>query len=274
MMVVGHARTLSAGSPPLAGERGVVTRCESVIKLPLAGLRILVTRPRDQAVRLAEAIADQGGVPLLFPLLEITPVANDAALREQAARLDGFDLAIFISPNAVQFGMKAIREAGTLPARFATVGEGSAKALVAWGVNDVILPDERFDSEGLLLKLQDVAGWRVMIFRGDGGRELLGDTLKARGAFVEYATCYLRSKPQLPDFALSDADAITVTSSEALKHLQGKLCGMPLFVPHPRIAELARTLGWTEVHLTGAGDEGLLLALKQWAATRVLEGDA
>ena len=238
-------------------------------ELPLAGMRILVTRPRDQATRLAEAIAAEGGVPLLFPLLDITPVANDAALREQAGRLGQFDLAIFVSPNAVRFGMQAIREAGTAPARVATVGEGSAKALREWGIGDVIVPDSRFDSEGLLQKLQDVAGWRVMIFRGDGGRELLGDTLKARGALVEYATCYLRSKPQREIDDAGPVDAITVTSSEALNHLQSiaprGLHGTPLFVPHPRIADLAGTLGWSDVHPTGSGDEGLLSALKAWA---------
>ena len=251
-------------------------------ELPLAGLRILVTRPRDQAARLAEAIAAGGGVPLLFPLLEITQVADAAALREQAGRLDGFDLVVFISPNAVQFGMRAIREAGVAPRRVATVGQGSATALRELGIDDVIVPDQRFDSEGLLQKLQHVAGWRVMIFRGDGGRELLGDTLKARGAEVEYATCYLRSKPQLKIDDAGVIDAITVTSSEALSHLQSiapsGLHDAPLFVPHPRIATLAGTLGWHDVHLTGSGDEGLLSALQAWAMAQhrahPLENDA
>ena len=91
------------------------------------------------------------------------------------------------------------------------------------GIDHVIVPTERFDSEGLLAlpELQNVAGMRVMIFRGDGGRELLGDTLKARGATVEYVTCYLRSKSDLDVGALLTAtpDALTVTSSEALSHL-------------------------------------------------------
>lgn len=247
--------------------------------MPLRGLTIAVTRPREQAVQLAQRIAQAGGTPLLFPLLDIATMQDDGALQAQLARLSQFDLAIFISPNAVQYGMASIRLAGGLPTqlRVATVGQGSAKALRELKVEDVITPAERFDSEGLLAlpELQDVAGWRVLILRGDGGRELLGDTLKARGATVEYAACYCRSKPLQDIGALLSAapDVITVTSSEALTYLQQMLeagggsgwCEIPLFVPHARIAELAGRQGWRQVVTTGSGDDGLLDGLVAWA---------
>ena len=252
------------------------------INLPLAGLKIAVTRPRDQAAPLARRIEQAGGIPLLFPLLDIAPVADQSALHEQIFRLAQFDLAIFISPNAVQYGMAAIRAAGEIPAslKIATVGQGSAKALHELGIAEVIAPAEHFDSEGLLAlpELQNVAGWRVLILRGDGGRELLGDTLRARGATVEYAACYRRSKPQQDIAALLDAvpDALTVTSSEALGYLwqmlddaqRDQLCGIPLFVPHQRIADLAQRQGWRQVRLADAGDDGLLSALIAWAQRR------
>lgn len=245
---------------------------------PLAGLKILVTRPRDQADFLMQRIEQAGGIPLLFPLLEIESIPDKSTLLEQVSRLSQFNLAVFISPNAVKYGMAAIQAAGSIPTglRIATVGQGSAKALHALGVSDVIAPAERFDSEGLLAlpELHHISGWHVMIFRGNGGRELLGDTLRARGAKVEYAACYQRSKPQWDASALLDAapDAITVTSSEALAYLwqmfekpQGaSICDIPLFVPHKRIAELARQQGWQKVRLTEAGDEGLLSALVAW----------
>lgn len=248
-------------------------------ELPLAGLKIVVTRPREQAAHLMQGIERFGGKVLLFPLLEIAPAANQAALYEQVARIAQFDLAIFISPNAVQYGMVAIRAAGDLPPalRIATVGQGSARALRELGVTGIIAPTVNFDSEGLLAlpELRNIAGWRVLIFRGDGGRELLGNTLKARGATVEYAACYQRGKPQLDTAALlNDApDAITVTSSEALDHLWRMLNGdaramlhdTPLFVPHARIAGLAHQQGWRQVLLTGAGDDGLLSGLLAWA---------
>ena len=228
----------------------------------LAGLKVLVTRPRDQASRLAQAIGQQGGTAVLCPLLEIAQVSDLPRLQAQVSHIEQADLAIFISPNAVQYGM-------------ATVGEGSAKALRALGVAHVLVPVERFDSEGLLARpeLQTIDGWHVMIFRGDGGREFLGDSLCARGARVEYVTCYLRCKPQCPVSDIAGVDLMTVTSSEALNHLSHmiadstELFDRPLFVIHPRIAELAKRLGWAKVYLTESGDDGLLKGLQAWAAS-------
>lgn len=246
--------------------------------LPLAGLKIVVTRPRGQAAKLAQRIEQAGGISLLFPLLDITAAQDSKMLREQVSRLAQFDLAIFISPNAVQYGMAAILAAGGIPAglKLATIGQGSARELREFGNLNVIAPTGRSDSEGLLElpELQNITGWRVMIFRGNGGRELLGDTLKARGATVEYVTCYLREKPQQDANVLPDTvpDAITITSSEALGYFwqmlnesaRGVLRDTPLFVPHIRIAELARQQGWRQVQLTDAGDDGLLDGLIAW----------
>jgi uroporphyrinogen-III synthase len=245
----------------------------------LAGLKIVVTRPRDQAAQLARSIEQAGGIPLLFPLLDITAVQDTRELNQQISRLAQFDLAIFISPNAVNYGIAAIRAVSKIPQtlRIATVGQGSAKALRELGIADVIAPTAHFDSEGLLAlpELQNVAGWQVMIFRGESGRELLGETLNARGAMVEYATCYRRSKPQLDASVLLAAapDAITVTSSEALGYLwqllnqsdRKALRNTPLFVPHARIAGLARDQGWAQVQVTASGDDGMLSALITWA---------
>ena len=245
----------------------------------LAGLNIVVTRPREQAASLAQHIEQLGGRAILFPLLEISPVADPQPLRTLVAHLPEFNLAIFISPNAVRYGMEVILAAGALPAsiKIATVGPGSAKALRELGVLEIIAPQHKFDSEGLLAlpELQQVAGWRVVIFRGDGGRELLGDTLKARGAIVEYAACYQRAKPQqnIAMLLASKPDAITVTSSEALAYLwemmdnpaQEKLALLPLFVPHDRIAQAAHKQGWHNVILTSSGDDGLMSGLAEWA---------
>jgi uroporphyrinogen-III synthase len=246
---------------------------------PLRGLTVVVTRPRDQAAILVQSIEQSGGIPLLFPLLEITAVQETGLLNEQISRLGNFNLAIFISPNAVHYGMDAIRAVGPIPPslKIAAVGQGSANALRKSGITRVIAPTERFDSEGLLElpELQNVSEWRVMIFRGDSGREMLGDTLKARGATVEYAACYQRSKPQLDTGMLLAAvpDAIIVTSSEALGYLwqslnqndREALRNTPLFVPHVRIAGLAREQGWAQVQVTASGDDGMISALITWA---------
>lgn len=285
---------------------------------PLAGLNIVVTRPREQAGNLANRIALAGGQATLFPLLEISPVPDSQSLHALIARLHEFNLAIFISPNAVLYGMEAIIAASkflsrsqpstsrpfpltnetdlgsqaengnvsvsieqhhALPAtlKIATIGQGSVRALHDYGVTTVIAPQDRFDSEALLAmpELNNIEGWSVVIFRGNGGRKLLGDTLRARGAKVEYVTCYQRTKPHQDATMLLTAnpDAITVTSSEALGYLwdmldavaKKRLAAVPLFVSHARIAETAHKLGWSEVVLTGEGDDGLISDLAVWA---------
>jgi uroporphyrinogen-III synthase len=255
---------------------------------PLAGLNIVVTRPVHQAGPLAEMIREVGGRPILFPVLEIGDTEHPEPLYGIIDRLEAFDLAIFISPNAVDKAMNLIgarRGASGLPAgmKVAAVGKGSVKELRRFGVDEVLAPASRFDSEGLLAlpELQEMCGRNVVIFRGEGGRELLGDELVRRGGRVEYAECYRRGKPSadiaplLHLWARDELAAITVTSGEGLRNLfdlAGKLGQQwlkktPVFVPHERIAEVARQLGLQCVHVTAQGDAGLLEGLVAWRTT-------
>ena len=248
---------------------------------PLAGRTIVVTRPQAQAAPLAEAIAAAGGKPLIFPLLEISPATDPQPLIEAVARLDSYSLAVFISPNAVDYALPAIFARGAWPASLkpAAVGLGTAKALAAQGVFGCVVPSERFDSEALLelpeMAAESVNGRRIAIFRGDGGRELLADTLRQRGATVDCITCYRRSGPSsgvlplLAAWRAGQLDALTVSSSEGLRYLveqldaEGRalLQNTPLFVPHARIAENARALGLSNIVLTEAADAGILAGL-------------
>lgn len=246
---------------------------------PLTGISILVTRPAHQADGLAARIRFAGGNPVLFPVLEILDIGDQRPLLNLVARLDEFDLAIFISPNAANKAMSLIQAKRSLPPtlKVAAVGQGTTKALRNFGINEVITPALRFDSEALLemTELHQVQGKRVVIFRGDSGRELLGDSLLKRGAELEYAECYRRVKPVtdatslLHAWARSELNAITITSSEGLRNLfdmvgesgQTWFKKTPLFVSHERITETARKLGLTQVILTAAGDEGLLQGL-------------
>jgi uroporphyrinogen-III synthase len=246
---------------------------------PLAGKGVVVTRPAHQAEHLASLIRDAGGNAIVFPVIEIQDVEDTAPLLALVDRLDAFDVAIFVSPNAVGKAMSMITTRRALPPGLAVVavGPASGRELARFGVAGVIVPAGRADSEGLLelRQLRHTQGKRVVIFRGDGGRELLGDTLTARGAAVEYAVCYRRTKPGLAPAPLLNAwarrelHAVTVTSSEGLRNLwemvgqsgQALLVGTPLFVPHPRIAHGARERGISTVVVTEPGDEGLMAAL-------------
>ncbi|OGA23220.1 MAG: uroporphyrinogen III synthase [Betaproteobacteria bacterium RIFCSPLOWO2_02_FULL_67_26] len=259
---------------------------EMATSRPLAGRRIVVTRPVHQAQALARLIEAAGGRPLLFPAIEIREVDDPRPFLDLVDRLDAFDLAVFISPNAVNRAIQPILERRALPPRLkvAAIGGASVKALAGYGVSGVIAPRERYDSEALLElpELAQPAGMRVAIFRGQGGRELLGETLSARGAQVEYGECYRRGRPELDPAPLlaawsnDELHAVTVTSSDGLRNLfemvggsgRGHLLRTPLFAPHPRIAETARGLAFEKVIVTGPGDEGLLAGLIAFFSAR------
>lgn len=256
---------------------------------PLAGRNIIVTRPREQAAALLEMIQAAGGQGLALPLLDIAPADDDAPIIQAAAQLEAYRLTIFVSPNAVRYALphllagRAGWPVATLPA---AVGPGTAVALANAGVPGCLLPPVRYDSEGLLalpaMAEANVTGCRVAIFRGNGGRELLADTLRARGATVDCITCYQRSAPAAGFSAWETAwqcqriDAIVVSSSEALRYLVAGLASpwlarlqqTPVFVPHLRIAEQARSLGLCNVVQTAATDCGLIegLLAYNWSA--------
>lgn len=248
-------------------------------RLPLTGRRILVTRPERQARALARMIEAAGGQAVQFPAIEIREVEDLGPFMRVIKRLDDYDLAIFISPNAVERAMKLIGAHRRLPAglRVAAVGGGTRRALERLGVTGVLAPQDRYDSEALLElpALAAVGGRRVVIFRGRGGRELLAERLRERGAQVDYAECYVRRRPDadpaplLAQWERGAVDAVTVTSSEALRNLfamlggagSGHLRRTPLFVTHPRIAQAARRRRVETAIVTGPGDAGLIAAL-------------
>jgi uroporphyrinogen-III synthase len=249
---------------------------------PLKGKNIVVTRPAHQSQAFARLIKNAGGRPILFPAIEIRDVKDPWSVTRLVDRLDQYDLAIFVSPNAVERAMNLISARRKFPRRLqvATVGGASVRALEGFGITGVVAPQGRYDSESLLdlPALAALKGLRVVIFRGEGGRELLGETLRERGAVVEYAECYRRVKPELDAAPLLQVwsgkgiDAITVTSSEGLRNFaemvgpagRERLLDTPLFVPHPRIAEAAHGLKVRKVIVTGPGDEGLLTGLAHY----------
>ena len=223
-------------------------------------------------------IEEAGGKPILFPAIEIRDAADLGPFLRAVDRLDDFDLAVFISPNAIERALTLIRSRRELPPhlKIAAIGGGSVRALERHGVTGVIAPQGRYDSEALLERSELATAKRVVIFRGEGGREHLGDALRARGAAVDYAECYSRARPATDPSSLLQAwsggsvNAVTATSSEGLRNFaemigeRGReaLARTPLFVPHPRIAEAGRDLSVRTVVVTGPGDEGILEGLQ------------
>jgi uroporphyrinogen-III synthase len=243
----------------------------------LAGAGVLVTRPAGQAARLAQLVRDAGGEPVLFPALEVEPL-NVAPIDARA----GFDMLIFVSPNAARLGLPLVRAALDARTGIAAVGSGTVAELKKSGVRDIISPQTGHDSEALLAVLSAVPPRRALIVRGEGGREFLGDALRARGTSVEYLECYRRLKPArdlrelLAVPARDRVKACTATSANIVANLfeMAGAAGTPwlrtlvFFVSHSRVAAAAFSQGAQTVFVTGNGDDALIAGLTGWFARR------
>jgi uroporphyrinogen-III synthase len=236
----------------------------------LEGKGVVVTRPSSLAEGLAGLIEAAGGRAFRFPAIEIQPLSP--ALADGA-----IDMAVFISPTAVREGLKYLPK----NAQVAALSQGTRRELERHGVAQVLAAEDGADSEALLARpeLQQVAGRRIAIFRGEGGREVLGQTLRGRGASVEYVECYRRVRPRsdpaplLAAWKAGSLHAVTASSAQGLTNLfalldAGLLRSLPLFVPHQRVADEARRLGAQEVLVAGPGDDEMFAALVAYFKTR------
>jgi len=198
--------------------------------LPLLNKHIMVTRPAHQAEQLISLLKQAGASVYCQPLIEIVPLAHPVEAIECVRDFGNTDIAVFISQNAVTHGVNLINEHGALPTsvKLATVGLGSAKLLEHLTHRHVeITPQGQYNSEQLLKHplMQDVATKIITIFRGIGGRNLLADTLRKRGATVHYAEVYQRHCPEIDLHKLQrlwadkPIDAICITSGEGLQNL-------------------------------------------------------
>ncbi len=248
----------------------------------LDGIVVMVTRPAHQARPLCDRIESRGGRVICFPVLEIAAVECGGPLQGLIGRLGEFDIAVFVSANAVARGVPMVLARGGWPpgTRVAAVGERTAGELARFGLTVDICPDRGFDSESLLAvaELNNVAGKRIVIFRGQGGRELLAETLRRRGATVDYAEVYRRVRPAA---ALGEVlhtqpfpHAIVITSGEGLHNLldmthdgdRQRLLAVPLVVISQRIGDTARALGFTHPPVVArqADDEAIVEAIRDW----------
>jgi uroporphyrinogen-III synthase len=257
---------------------------------PLAGLGVLLTRPAGQALRTAQALRSAGARVFGFSALEIAAIAPDAAFDAAMTKLPAAQWAIFVSANAVEFGMPHVARQGGFAAhtRIAAIGNATRAALLGHGVAEVTTPSSGFDSEALLTHpdLLQVAGQHIIIFRGQsesGGRKLLGYTLASRGALVHYAECYRRAVPDvepasrdrlLEQWERGEIQAVHVMSFETLSNLViligdrglDLLKQLWIIVPHGRIAQAARSLGCDKIEVSGLKDAELIECLARLKA--------
>lgn len=249
---------------------------------------VVITRPATQSESLAVRLSEAGCPVRIFPLLAIQPLTDTTALTTTLNKLTDFAMVAFVSPNAIDavFAHLTVWPQSVIAA---VVGEGSRLALARHGVSDanasIISPrdKQRTDSETLLvaLDLPALRGKKVLIVRAESGRELLADQLRAAGVEVEQLVAYQRQAPALTEALLAELHALlaeendwVITSSEALRILKQmveqaansagwqRLQNKTLIVPHPRIEETAKELGFTHTILCGSGDEALFSAIQ------------
>ncbi len=249
---------------------------------------VVITRPLAQAVPLAQQVRAIGRNAVVFPLLDIVPLSDQSKLQAALQNLERYAMVAFVSPNAIEAAFNYVKVWPT-QVSLAVMGEGSKMALAQHGLtsnNATIFSPvnrERTDSQTLLeaLDLDALRGKRVLIIRGDTGRDLLADALHDSQVIVEQVAAYRRVAPVLDAskcallLELIDASGDwIITSSEALRYLLQMVhdaAGEPgvvkmqqqhLIVPHVRIAESAQSLGFINVTQTASGDESLLAALQ------------
>ena len=255
-------------------------------------LRVVVTRPAHQAEPLCQLIEQAGGIAIRQPVIEIVAPSDIQASLDKLGQLENFYAAIFTSANAVDGLIKLAPPSFSWPQNLqvAAIGKRTASALNAHAVSVDIVPDQGFNSEALLQcsTMNAVAGKKIMIFKGEGGRTLLSDTLTQRGAYIETIDLYRRKRPNeglrniQPTGKSGSIDLFVVTSNEGLQNLfematekeREWLLTTPLVVISERTAQLAKTLGFKHQPMVAheASDAGLLNSLEQWYADRFRRG--
>ncbi len=246
---------------------------------PLNSYTLLVTRPVDQAGKLCQMIEKQGWQALAFPTIEIVGIKN-SRLDQQLQALKRWQWLIFISRNAVNFALAANN--GKIDdfknCRIAAIGKATADAIEETGLKVDLLPENDFNSEGLLAtpEMNQIIGQNCLIVRGMGGREKLAQSLSERGALVDYMEVYSREQARVDDRPVRDKlcqgqlDGVIVSSGEALtnllalidRSLHESLYSVPLIVISQRIKSLALTLGFQSIIVTdGPGDAAVMNTL-------------
>lgn len=255
---------------------------------PLVNRRILVTRPVGQAQGLMALIEEQGGQAWHFPLLGIEPLTEPAAIeacKQRMLSLDLYQHVIFVSTNAVEFGMAWIEDYWPqvpVGIHWHGIGKSTCQAMQRAGlavIQGEFSAQHPMNSEALLAlpELQQLSGEKFLIIRGMGGREHLREQLSARGGQVDVAECYQRRAPSQSPRALLELihqqhiGTICINSGDSLHNLCHLLAdklatvqALELIVPSQRVYNMAVEFGFKHVTLAAnASDTQVLEALLQ-----------
>lgn len=249
--------------------------------------RLLLTRPAEDCAALAQTLSAQGIASHCMPLLAIETLDETPEQRSTFAELQRYCGVIVVSKPAARIGLQRLEQHGapTPDLPWFSVGAATAAVLAEQGLC-VHFPDSGDDSEALLALpalQQAIAATsmpRVLILRGEGGRELLAERLRGQGVTVDYLPLYRRVLPHYAPGELSRQvraerlNGLVVSSGQGFEHLLQlagddwpALARLPLFVPSPRVAEQAHAAGaQIVVDCRGASAAALQAALEQFPA--------
>ena len=253
----------------------------------LEGLKILVTRPEHQAELLCKLIEDHGGTAIRFPVIEINKSDNQQAAEKLLNNISQYDIGIFISRNAVDWTMKLLGDKHSALKGLCLFAIGATTAeVLEKSLSRHVITNNGINSESLLeideLSTDKISGKVIIIFRGEGGRELLATTLRERGAKVDYAEVYRRDCPEHDKDVTSQLwvrdtpDAVIVTSNNGLQNLfallndeqRSILLSKQLIVMGERMLDFSIGFGFANPPILAEenSDEGILKAIVKWAA--------
>lgn len=250
-------------------------------------MRLIVTRPRAQAAAWVRELQALGQQVSALPLIEIAPLDDPAPLHRAWRQLDAYALVVFVSANAVQHFFAAAPAGHRWPAAVlaGSTGPGTSAALRAAGVPAAALVEPAadapaFDSEALWAQLhgRDWAGRRVLVVRGEDGRDWLAETLRSRGATTDFVAAYRRRPPLggtaeaallRSALAAPAAHLWLFSSSEAVANLRtlapaADWSRSAALASHPRIAQAARAAGFGHVELTAPVPAAVVALLEAW----------
>lgn len=246
--------------------------------------RVLLTRPAEESMALAASLSQAGIFSSSLPLLDIEALPVSAEQQAIFRDLGRFCAVIVVSKPAARLAVQQLGQAWPQLPWF-SVGAATGQVLADHGLT-VHYPETGDDSEALLAlpALREAVARpdaHVLILRGEGGRELLAERLREQGASVVYLELYRRFLPSyaagtlMQRIQLERLNGLVVSSGQGFLHLQAlagtdwpEVAQLPLFVPSPRVYEMARAAGAEKVvDCRGASAAALLVALRSHRAT-------
>lgn len=205
------------------------TATATLIDKPLAGRRIVVTRPRTQSRGFAETLERYGAEVVLFPTIETVPVASYARLDAALEQIDQYDWLLFTSVNGVKYFVERLRVCHKSVdvlrhLKVATIGPETARAIADLSLQVSAVPAE-YRAEALVTVLGEVRGQRMLLPRAAEARAVLPTELRDLGAQVDEIPVYETRRPQTTEtgkvrvlLSTAQIDMVTFTSSSTVRN--------------------------------------------------------